>query len=60
MPLQRHLRHRPSGHELHPRCGYEQEHCRVEEPQGRPLSDGGTIRCHFSLVAWHGDVAGVC
>ncbi len=36
----------PSGCYFHPRCGYAEERCRVEEPQLRELRPGHIVSCH--------------
>ncbi len=44
------LINRPLGCEFHTRCKYAQDRCRSERPDGRPLSDGRIVQCHFPLI----------
>ena len=39
--------HRPSGCAFHPRCPHVMDHCRVVDPQLRPVSTTSVAACHL-------------
>ncbi|MCD6399450.1 ABC transporter ATP-binding protein [candidate division WOR-3 bacterium] len=41
---------RPAGCSFHPRCPYQREKCKIEEPELRSVGNTVQVACHFPLV----------